>query len=519
MPIQKLGLGMKTVGIFPASGGLGGSTATHLLKIVPGDQVTLIARYPDKTQLLPGADKARIRQASHVRDYRVKVQLPAIDAAHRAGVKHIFYSSLGFALPDKKESLAEVMLAHLESEEHLRKIAAGDPAFTWTSVREGLYHESFPIYTSFWSLQAPTDEICIPHNGDGPGISWVKRDELGEATAKLISQYASLLPAESWPHVNNIVCFTGPRELTLTDTVQMLGKAAGKLVRIREVGFDEWIAQPQILEYFGDREKAKTWATAWDAIRAGETAFVSSTLEQLLGRKPQEFDVAIQDMSFGKYLSRFDDSRQLVRLARRAQLSLSKKEEIYQFQNRMRGFVAALGVIQTRYCSREITAQISRSLDEPWDRKPMKFQDALGRRYPVPLEGFMNFLQFAFKSNVTLHAAVQQCQIWLFTPANSNPGLWYIILKDDWKHISKPGVRLGMSFATQSEEEGGASQYPSRGASATARTDGIPTGPTDNVNSLAGQLMLNEDTIKSVRFGEPLPPWATYDPKTNFKLL
>ncbi|KAG9253977.1 uncharacterized protein F5Z01DRAFT_655634 [Emericellopsis atlantica] len=313
---------MKTIGVFPASGGLGGSTATHLLKHVPGDQVTLIARYPDKTGSIPGADKACIRQASyesspteleaafrglevlflisypsHVRDYRVKVQLPAIDAAHRAGVKHILYSSLGFALPDEKESLAEVMLAHLESEEHLRKIAAEDPAFTWTSVREGLYHESFPIYTSFWSLQAPTDEICIPHNGGGPGISWVKRDELGEATAKLITQYASLPSATSWPHINNIVSLTGPRELTLADTVQILGKTVGRSVRIREVGFDEWIAQPQILEYFGDKENAKTWATAWDAIRAGETAFVSSTLEQLLGRKPQEFDVAIQEMA------------------------------------------------------------------------------------------------------------------------------------------------------------------------------------------------------------------------------
>ncbi|KAG9253978.1 uncharacterized protein F5Z01DRAFT_687413 [Emericellopsis atlantica] len=210
--------------------------------------------------------------------------------------------------------------------------------------------------------------------------------------------------------------------------------------------------------------------------------------------------------NFEKYLARFDDSRQLVRLARRAQLSMSKKEEINQFQSRMRGFVAALGIIQTRYCSREITAQISRSLDEPWDQKPMKFQDALGRRYPVPLEvcgtfkGFMNFLQFAFKSNPILHAAVQQCQIWLFTPANSNPGLWYIVLKDDWKHISKPGVRLGMSFATQPEEQSGACQDPWRGVSATAQTDAFQASPTANVNSLGGRLMLDEDTIKGVKF-------------------
>lgn len=91
-------------------------------------------------------------------------------------------------------------------------------------------------------------------------------------------------------------------------------------------------------------------------------------------------------VSFGKYLSRFDDRRTVVRFARRTQYSLSRKEEIRRFESRMRGFVAMLGIMQTRYCSQELTMHISRSLDEPYDQRPMKFQDALGRRYPVPLE-------------------------------------------------------------------------------------------------------------------------------------
>lgn len=39
---------MKTIGIFPASGGLGESTYTHLLRLVPADTVILISRHPDK---------------------------------------------------------------------------------------------------------------------------------------------------------------------------------------------------------------------------------------------------------------------------------------------------------------------------------------------------------------------------------------------------------------------------------------------------------------------------------------
>lgn len=41
---------MKSIGIFPAAGDLGGSTYRHLLKLVPNDQVTLICRFPEKIE-------------------------------------------------------------------------------------------------------------------------------------------------------------------------------------------------------------------------------------------------------------------------------------------------------------------------------------------------------------------------------------------------------------------------------------------------------------------------------------
>lgn len=310
---------MKTIGVFPASGALGGSTVKHLLQRVSKDRVILISRNPDKTRLIPGADRATVRQAayesspaeleetfkdidvlflisypSHARDYRVKVQLPAIDAAQRAGVKHIFYSSLAFALPRDEISRAEVMQAHLECEKHLQEMSSSDASFTHTSIREGLYHESFPIYTSFWTLEKPFEEILIPHDGNGPGVSWVKRDELGEATAALLAQYAT---TESFDWTNKTVLLTGPQSWTLADTVGVLGKAVNRPVSIREVSVDEWVKQPQIMGYFGEESKARTWATAWEAIRAGEASYVSPTLEELLGRKPESLEVTIRELA------------------------------------------------------------------------------------------------------------------------------------------------------------------------------------------------------------------------------
>lgn len=307
---------MKTIGIFPASGALGTSTYTHLVAQVPNDKVVLISRFPEKTPKTYVDNGVNTRRASyestpaeleavfagvdvlflisypsHVHEYRSKVQLPALDAAHRAGVKHIFYSSLGFALPDRDTTKAEVMRAHLDSEAHLKELARADPGFTWTSIREGLYSESFPIYTAFFDIKNPAPEILIPHGGTGAGISWVKRDELGEATARLLASYAASPTA--FAHTNQIVALTGPRAWTLAETVDVLSRAVGKSVRIREVSVEEYAQQERVVSVFGSPELARTWATAWEAIRAGETAVVRGTLGEVLGREPEGFEETI----------------------------------------------------------------------------------------------------------------------------------------------------------------------------------------------------------------------------------
>jgi uncharacterized protein YbjT (DUF2867 family) len=344
-----------TIGIFPASGGLGTSTYTHLLKLVPNDQVVLINRYPENVpkQYIDAGVKVRkasyestfselettfsgidilflISYPSHVHDYRTKVrilytpftyhqhkltlvnqqvQLPAVDAAKKAGVTHIFYSSLGFAGNNQSTaSLAEVMQAHLDTERHLAQLAAASSGtFTYTSIREGLYAESTPIYTAFFDPRSVAEstnnsgEILIPHDGSGPGVAWVKRDELGEASARLIAGYyhddhgkGKDVQVGGVRIVNRTVLLTGPKVWSLAGTVAVLSEIAGREVRIRAVSVDEYVKLPQVLDKFGSEEMARTWATAWDAIRAGETAVVAPELRAILGREPEAFEVAVK---------------------------------------------------------------------------------------------------------------------------------------------------------------------------------------------------------------------------------
>ncbi|WXC58444.1 hypothetical protein SNK03_004343 [Fusarium graminearum] len=304
------------IGIFPASGALGTSTYTHLLSQVPNDKVTLINRYPEKVPKKYIEKGTTVRQASyessaedleavfsgvdvlflisypsHVHEYRTKVHTKAIDAAVKAGVTHVFYSSLGFASLGKDFTKAEVMGAHLDSERRLRELAEMKSGFTFTSVREGLYSESFPIYTSFLDLKNPPSKVLIPHDGSGPGVSWVKRDELGEGTARLIASYAE--SPSTFGYINKIVTLTGTKSFSLAETMEVLSRAAGKNFEIQQISVEEYTNLPQIKEYFGTEERATTWATAWEAIRAGETAGVTTKLKELLGREPESFEKTI----------------------------------------------------------------------------------------------------------------------------------------------------------------------------------------------------------------------------------
>ncbi|KAH7257980.1 NmrA family protein [Fusarium tricinctum] len=307
-----------TVGIFPASGGIGGGTVKHILARVPPASLVLIARQPDKLNSAKALG-AQVRQADYDDDsalhsvfngisilflisyasveheYRSQRHKAAIDAAIQSGVKYIFYGSLGFAgSPDSKESVAHVMQAHLDTEKYLEECRQNHAGFAYTIVREGLYSESYPLYTAFFDPAQPRKEVKIPHDGSGPGIAWVKREELGEGTAELISRFVKDSADFNWQ--NKTVLLSGQNTLTLAETVKILGEIAKVTVQIKQVSDDEFATQPDVSPNFTYHgvDLSKPWATAFEAFRRGEGAYVSPLLKELLGREPEDFKTTIQ---------------------------------------------------------------------------------------------------------------------------------------------------------------------------------------------------------------------------------
>ncbi len=224
----------------------------------------------------------------------------AIDAAVRQRVGHIFYTSLAFAGDLQSSSSAFVMQAHLSTEAYLGSIASSTST-TYTSLREGLYSESYPLYFGLFDPSNPVDEVYLPDDGNR-GIAWAARDELGEATAKLIHRYATDGPA-SFPYINQKVLLSGPEAVSLSEVAKILGQLLGRPnpIRIRHVTVEEYISKyaAKLASFDRDIGRHEGWETVYEAIKQGECEVIKPTLAEVLGRQPETFEHTISKLVKG----------------------------------------------------------------------------------------------------------------------------------------------------------------------------------------------------------------------------
>lgn len=222
---------------------------------------------------------------------RVDAHKNAIDAAKRAGVSHVLYTSLAFGGNLEDSSVAAVMQAHLDTEAYLK--ASG---IAYTIIREGIYSESYPLYLGFFDHKSGGDEVCIPEDGRR-GIAWASRDELGEATARLIARVYNGDMSSSPPILNNSLLFSGPEVISLSSIASSITDVLSlpRLLRIKYVTMEEYATSAAALKRLGP-EFARLWATTYEALKRGECAVVTSTLEEVLGRRPKEMKTMLKEV-------------------------------------------------------------------------------------------------------------------------------------------------------------------------------------------------------------------------------
>ncbi len=253
----------------------------------------------------------------------------AVDAAVRAGVVRLVYSSLAFAFAfgsadasadaggrGRDESRAGVMRAHLRTEAYLREVlerGAGGALEEVVAVREGLYSESWPLYLGYFSRDGSDERTTVRLAGDGK-VCWTAIADLGIANALVLAAppgtysagaAAAAAAAESSGTGTALRTFylsTRPRTArSMREVAALVAEARGRELRVEIVGRDE-----HVRHYVEDRglegPAVRWWVSTYEALEDGECLVDDPTLEELLARvgaRPTPFEDTVRAMVKG----------------------------------------------------------------------------------------------------------------------------------------------------------------------------------------------------------------------------
>ena len=161
-----------------------------------------------------GIDRLLLISTSDV-GIRLPHQIAAIDAAERAGVGHILYTSITSPYPHATHAVSN---DHFWTEARLFATKGG-----WTSLRDNIYAD-FIVWEAAKTLEAGK----IFHAGGDGKRAIVVRDDIAAAAA------GALLTAEG----RELVDVSGPEALSHADIAALLSRIGGKPVEAVDVGHE-----------------------------------------------------------------------------------------------------------------------------------------------------------------------------------------------------------------------------------------------------------------------------------------
>ena len=267
-----------------ATGKIGSSIARQLERL--GRELRLLVRNPGKLSGFPAAEKiigdygdvesldrafrgvssAFIVSGYAVPGERSKLHRNAFEAAQRAGVRYLIYLSTLGASPNSRFPMSR---DHYESEGFLKK--TGVPH---TVLRDSFYSElAVQMFNEEGVMKGPA--------GQGK-VSWVGREEIAEAAAKLL--------ADDKPSLGTFP-MTGPTALSLNETATLIGSLKHRPLRYEDEPVNaarQWRSKLGVPAWEVD-----TWVGSYEAIAAGEFETVDPALAKILGRPVSDLQTYI----------------------------------------------------------------------------------------------------------------------------------------------------------------------------------------------------------------------------------
>nr|XP_036582558.1 nmrA-like family protein [Colletotrichum truncatum]KAF6791262.1 nmrA-like family protein [Colletotrichum truncatum] len=203
---------------------------------------------------------------SSVGSARIEQHSRLIDAAKKAGVKHVWYTSLAFG-GFGNNSRSPIQAEHVLTEKLLK-----ESGLTYTSIREGIYMEAFSVFLD-WHPE--TTKLILPADGE---VAYTLRADLGEGTARIMIRGG---------YENQIVLFTAEEAIGAKEIVDIINETTARQVKLEVVSREEYLHLSTTQDEGGrPREYFEMIATIWDDIVDGALSTTHPLLHEILGREP-----------------------------------------------------------------------------------------------------------------------------------------------------------------------------------------------------------------------------------------
>lgn len=199
---------------------------------------------------------------------RVDQHRAFVDAAVRADVGHIVYTSFISAAPDAVFTFAR---DHYATEEHIKASPLG-----WTFLRDNFYLDFMPGFVG-------DDGVIRGPAADGR-CAMVARADVARTAAAILRE-----PDE---HHGKTYDITGPEALTMTEVAEILSSAEGRHITFHNETIEE--AYESRRSYPAADWEYDAWVSTYTAIAAGQMSQLSGDVEAVTGQPP---------MSLAEYLA------------------------------------------------------------------------------------------------------------------------------------------------------------------------------------------------------------------------
>lgn len=275
-----------------ATGKLGSKIVDVLLKTVPASELAVSVRNPEKAEALKakgvdvrhgdfdkpetldeafkGIERLLIISADGDNDTRIRQHANAVDAAERAGVSFIAYTSLA----DATDSQNLMAPPHVETEGAIER----------TGIPHAFLRNNWYLENELGSIQgvlAGAPWVTAARDGK---VGWALQDDYAEAAA-------NVLLADDFDQ--DIFELSGPLH-TQAELVEVLSEVLGREVPLQEVSLD---AYADVMRGAGVPEGAIPIVVGiQDSIRNGSLEVESNDFELVLGRPVTPLKEALQKL-------------------------------------------------------------------------------------------------------------------------------------------------------------------------------------------------------------------------------